>query len=269
MKTKTAKELRNTAWKRLAAEGTYWRYIAGTVVLTLVSILFVIGLVLLMVAGMAGLASLAGETSPVAMKGGQLDVAALFSHMSSLPPVVQCGSFAVSAMVVLGFVYLIGYSSWGQSAMSIAAVRGELRVGHALSGSGHGWRMGWMLLVAQTYAFLWSLLFIVPGIMAAFSYIMAVYVQVDHPDWGANRVIAESKRLMRGNRWRFFCFLLSYFGWFLLLMPCAMFLPLLGGTGALLSNVMQVMFAPYLHAGVAAFYEDLLDRDEMQTCNAA
>lgn len=133
------------------------------------------------------------------------------------------GSVLIFSLLV---IYPIGFVAWGQAAMAIAAMRRGLTVGHAFSGWGHSWRMGWLAMVKMTYLSLWSLLFFVPGVVKSLSYAMADFVAVDHPDWGANRCIAESCRLMKGNRWRYFVLNLSLLGWILLMMvvswvPCA------------------------------------------------
>ena len=113
--------------------------------------------------------------------------------------------------------------------------------------------MGWIVTVKYTYVMLWTLLLYVPGIVKALAYSMTEYIAVDHPDWSANQCITESRRLMDGHKWRYFCLNLSFFGWFILLI-IASFLPMVGG-------VAQYFFMPYFESAKAAFYEDLLDRD--------
>lgn len=70
-----------------------------------------------------------------------------------------------------------------------------------------------MTLFIAIFTMLWSLLLIFPGIMAAYSYSMSFYVLADHPEYTPLQCIAESKRLMRGNRWKLFCLELSFIGW--------------------------------------------------------
>ena len=52
---------------------------------------------------------------------------------------------------------------------------------------------------------LWSLLFIIPGIIASYSYAMIPYIQAEHPEMAPSDVLARSKEMMEGNRWRLFC----------------------------------------------------------------
>lgn len=88
--------------------------------------------------------------------------------------------------------------------------------------------------------FLWSLLFIVPGIIASYRYALAPYLLAENPDMGVMEAIARSKELMNGNKWRLFCLQLSFIGWNLL---CVLTL----GIGYL-------WLTPYQNAAEAAFY---------------
>ena len=74
---------------------------------------------------------------------------------------------------------------------------------------------------------------------------------MDHPDWTANQCITESRRLMDGNKWRYFCLLISFIGWWILVFLSSF----------ILNGLAQWFFMPYLESAQAAFYEDLLDRD--------
>lgn len=91
--------------------------------------------------------------------------------------------------------------------------------------------------------FLWSLLLIVPGIIAAYRYSMAFYILNDNPGMGANAALEESKKMMDGNKGKLFCLHLSFIGWVLLCI-CTL------GIGFLWLN-------PYVQISVAYFYQDL------------
>ena len=72
------------------------------------------------------------------------------------------------------------------------------------------------LLLKDVFLILWTLLFIVPGIMKAYSYRMVPFILRDEPDLSATEVIERSKNMMYGHRWEVFVFDLSYIGWYLL-----------------------------------------------------
>ena len=86
----------------------------------------------------------------------------------------------------------------------------------------------------------WTLLFIVPGIVAAYRYALAPFLLAEHPDLSATDAIEQSKELMIGHKGRLFCLEFSFIGWYLLSV-------LTGGIG-------WVFLAPYTKAANTAFY---------------
>ena len=104
------------------------------------------------------------------------------------------------------------------------------------------------------YCFLWSLLFIIPGIIASYSYAMTGYILADHPELTASEAIERSKEMMSGNRFRLFCLHLSFIGWAIL---CAFTM----GIGNLWLN-------PYRQASVAAFYREISGTERMESTGA-
>lgn len=242
---KKASEIRADAWKALGENGQYLRYVAAYLLLMMVTIVASIPLMAVLGVGI-GVSGIAPFFAP----GGQPEIGLFLDPNVMLP---LGASVLVFAMLI---VYPIGFTMWGQAAMAIAAMRRGLTFGHALSGWGHGWKMGWIELVKMTYLHLWSLLFVVPGLVKCCSYAMTEYIAVDHPDWTANQCITESRRLMDGHKMRYFCMLLSFVGWILLVIFAGM-LPLVGWLA-------QWLFMPYIESAKAAFYEELLDLDAAQ-----
>ena len=66
------------------------------------------------------------------------------------------------------------------------------------------------------FIYLWSLLFIVPGIIKSYEYRLVPYIVSEDPTVNFRDALAESKKLMKGNKWRSFVFDLSFIGWDLL-----------------------------------------------------
>ena len=66
------------------------------------------------------------------------------------------------------------------------------------------------------FTLLWSLLFVVPGIIAAYRYSMAPFIMAENPDIGIREAVRRSKMIMHGNKLRLFRLQLSFFGWYLL-----------------------------------------------------
>lgn len=79
-------------------------------------------------------------------------------------------------------------------------------------------------ILISIFVFLWSLLFIIPGIIVALSYSMCEFIYVDGIKSEPMDVIKESKSLMDGYKSDYFIFNLSFMGWFIL---CILIFPII------------------------------------------
>lgn len=100
-----------------------------------------------------------------------------------------------------------------------------------------------LLLLEGIYVALWSLLFVIPGIVAAYRYAMAPYIMAENPGMRPSEAIRASKAMMDGRKGRLFCLHLSFIGWNILCM-------LTLGIGNLWLN-------PYTNAAQTAFYREI------------
>lgn len=66
------------------------------------------------------------------------------------------------------------------------------------------------------FTFLWSLLFIIPGIVKSYEYRMIPYIMAENPSLSTEEVFDLSRQMMNGNKWNVFVFDLSFIGWALL-----------------------------------------------------
>ena len=98
-------------------------------------------------------------------------------------------------------------------------------------------------LLVALFTFLWTLLLIIPGIIAAISYSMTFFIIADENSIGAMEAIDKSKKMMDGNKWKYFCLGLRFIGWAIL---CILTL----GIGFL-------WLAPYVQVTMAKFYDDV------------
>ena len=96
-------------------------------------------------------------------------------------------------------------------------------------------------LMTSLFTFLWSLLFVIPGIVKMYAYSMAYYIKLDHPDYGWKACIDESRQLMDGHKWEKFVLDLSFLGWIIV--------------GSLCLGVGTLWVTPYMEAANAQFYE--------------
>jgi uncharacterized membrane protein len=98
-------------------------------------------------------------------------------------------------------------------------------------------------LLMTLFILLWSLLLIIPGIIAALSYSMTFYILADDSSIGAMDALRKSKKMMHGYKWKYFCLGLRFLGWALLCI-------LTFGIGFL-------WLFPYMGVSMAKFYEDI------------
>ena len=70
-------------------------------------------------------------------------------------------------------------------------------------------------LIAGIIIALCSLLFVIPGIIMALAYTFATLIVLDTKLSGVE-ALKESREMMKGHKWEFFVFMLSFIGWYLL-----------------------------------------------------
>lgn len=117
--------------------------------------------------------------------------------------------------------------------------------GNLLDGFGCWWRIILLGILQSILIFLWSLLLVIPGIIAAYRYRMAIYLLIDHPEMSPLECIRESCRMMSGHKSELFWLDLSFLGWILLSS-----IPYLG-------LVVRIWTIPYTETTYALYYERL------------
>ncbi len=78
------------------------------------------------------------------------------------------------------------------------------------------WRTVGAMLLRGIYICLWTLLFVIPGIIKSYSYAMVPYIIADNENISPKEAITLSRKMMNGNKWKLFVLQLSFFGWGLL-----------------------------------------------------
>lgn len=109
-------------------------------------------------------------------------------------------------------------------------------------------RIIWLSILQGLLIFLWSLLFIIPGIIAAYRYRQSYYIMFDNPEMSALECIRKSKALMRGYKADLFVLDLSFIGWWFLdsIIISFLYIPLL-----------SIWLEPYTGVTYANFYNAL------------
>ncbi len=105
------------------------------------------------------------------------------------------------------------------------------------------WAAFKVLFLTGLFTFLWSLLLVIPGIVKAYSYSMAMYILAENPEMGALEAIDRSKAMMDGHKMELFVLNLSFIGWYLL---CAVTF-----------GIASVWVVPYVSAATANFYNSI------------
>jgi uncharacterized membrane protein len=111
-----------------------------------------------------------------------------------------------------------------------------------------------LLYVLQSlFIVLWTLLLIIPGIIATFRYSMAYFILNDNIEMTAKEALKASKEMMKGYKWKLFSLYLSFTGWILL--------------SILTLGIGFLWVGPYMYAATASFYENLKEAslDDMIT----
>ena len=133
----------------------------------------------------------------------------------------------------------------------LRTIRGDSpSVGNLLDGFGFFWRILLINILIDLFVTLWGLLLIIPAIIASYSYSMATYLLIDHPEYSVMDCIRESKRMMRGHKMEFFLLQLSFIGWILLVQ-----LSMLPGMWML--SALQLWTVPYISMTCVLYYEIL------------
>lgn len=149
---------------------------------------------------------------------------------------------AIALSVIVGGTLRVGYARYQLGLIRQESPRFETLFSYFYHSQ---WKTAALAALLQgLYVLLWSLLLIVPGVMASYSYAMTEYILSDHPELSAQEAIAQSKAMMAGNRWRLFCLDLSFIGWQIL----SSLVPL---------SIGAIVLSPYTQTARAAFYRDL------------
>ena len=89
-------------------------------------------------------------------------------------------------------------------------------VNDAFSGFDDFWSAFKVTFFVGLFTFLWSLLFVIPGIIKGISYSMSFYILAENKGKPALECINESKAMTEGHKMELFVLGLSFIGWYFL-----------------------------------------------------
>ncbi len=90
-----------------------------------------------------------------------------------------------------------------------------------------------------------SMLFVIPGIIAGLALAMTTFLIIDK-DVKGHESIKESAELMKGHKWDYFVFHLSFIGWYLLV-PFTL-------------GILLIWLVPYVNVATAIYYDKLISK---------
>lgn len=102
------------------------------------------------------------------------------------------------------------------------------------------WASFKVTILTALFTSLWSMLFVIPGIIKSISYSMAMYILAENPNLPALEAINRSKAMMEGHKMEMFVLQLSFIGWHLL--------------GGITFGIAYIWILPYMNATMANFY---------------
>ena len=152
----------------------------------------------------------------------------------------------LSQISLIFSVFLLPPLLVGHSGFSLKIYKGITTSVNYMFSSGFDnyWRKVGGILWMQLFIFLWSLLFIIPGIIKSYAYFMTPYILADSKNVSATEALKISMRMTKGYKGEIFVMQLSFFGWFLL--------------NALTFGLLGILYvSPYMYTSLAGLYEEL------------
>lgn len=172
-------------------------------------------------------AILTGGLSAVNGFSGNSSGNSSLSDVSSVNPwlLVSIMGAVASVGFLIGIVYAFFISApvtVGQSKFFLDNRKGISEMGSIFYAfkAGHYINVVKGMVWRSLFVFLWSLLFLIPGIIKAYSYYLVHYILADNPDMQCDRALKLSMAMTKGYKWNIFVLQLSFIGWYLLGLVC-------------------------------------------------
>ena len=224
---------------KAAFKANYWRCVL---------VAFIMGLLGMGSSSAAGrnTSGITGTEDASGTQGLTEAIDALSPEQQSLFLAIIIGSAAVVIIVgVLLRIFLFNPIQVGAYRFFKTNIReGSARAGILTEGFGGYGRTFVTLFLRDLFIALWSLLFVIPGLVKSYSYMLVPYLIKDHPELSATETITRSKEMMNGHKWEAFVMTISFIGWFIL--------------GAVTFNLVNIFWTnPYLENARARFYLEL------------
>lgn len=168
------------------------------------------------------------------------------------------GLILIFASVLLSLYSLV--VDYGYMSYSLGVVRGQNPgYGEPFSRFYMAGKIIGAQLLMLLFTFLWSMLFVIPGIIAAYRYQMIPYILLDDPDCPIMEAFRRSKQLMQGRKWELFVLEMSFFLWILGATAVTALVP--GFLSVVVAVVCNLFLVPYQQFTFSLWYESIRLQD--------
>lgn len=184
-----------------------------------VAVAFIMGLINMVMSGNSSASNISSQTqntinnnSYYATDGFQSAGVGMFTAMIGM-------FFVIVVIALLLLNVFVGYNlTVGGAKFFIQNQTSRPGVDMILDGfrSGHYGNIVFTMFLRDVFTTLWTFLFIIPGIVKSYEYMMIPYILAENPGMDRKEVFQISKEMMNGQKWNAFVLDLSFFGWQLL-----------------------------------------------------
>jgi len=164
------------------------------------------------------------ENARISLKGKWTIIALctlLYGNLSDIIdfiPSKDSARFSIMLTLVSTALFIFGYNN-----IILQITRGnKIEFITFFSGCKRALRGFRMIMLVGVYTLLWSILLVIPGIIAMIKYSMAYFIWVDNPNMRISDAISESVDMTYGHKGEIFKLFLSFIGWFLLLIALSL-----------------------------------------------
>lgn len=175
-----------------------------------------------------------------------------FSMNSAAPFVWLFSAFALGALLILGSIFILlkifvgNVLEVGARGFYIENLYSAPSVGKILAPfrSGQYWNIVKIMFFRDLFIFMWTLLFVIPGIVKSYEYKMIPYLLAENPGMSKQEAFDRTREMMYGQKGNAFVLDLSFLPWLFL--------------NAFTFNILGILYLqPYMDATQAELYDVL------------
>lgn len=201
---------------------------------------FVISLAMMFVSGAINFSFNLGSSSGnsgSSLFSGDVEFGAIIAII-----VIFLVAFAIGLVISFAYnAFVSGPLTLGVRKFFVQSAYGETNLDYIA----HGFKNNYLsnvktIFLKNLFIGLWSMLFVIPGIIKYYEYYMVEYIVAENPNIDYKRAFEISKTATEGQKWEMFVFDLSFIGWYLL--------------GTLACCIGVIFVNPYVLASQAQLY---------------